>query len=260
MSLVNNLSSILSSCLHCFSLLWCYILFLTHPFFFCLCLLGRFLYVMSSFFWLFFGRCMVSSVAPSILFIFRCVIQTLSFFYSLFLPCLWKKNLLFLKFWLVIRWRKKDSLKTKSIFACFMAKKWSLKKNLSSQVAWDITGPTAFYHALNLFHDWVNGHSHSWASERTNGHDYGWASERRRLIEQLRLSERRRLIERRRLSEHRGLSEQPRRRLSERWWLSELQKKMSHSCRSQWLSNRVGLKSEPKTKTEPKRVNRKYKI
>ena len=72
MSLVNNLSSILSSCLHCFSLLWCYILFLTHPFFFCLCLLGRFLYVMSSFFfWLFFGRCMVSSVAPSLLFIFR---------------------------------------------------------------------------------------------------------------------------------------------------------------------------------------------
>ena len=34
--------------------------------------LGRFLYVMSSFFWLFFGRCMVSSVAPSLLFIFRC--------------------------------------------------------------------------------------------------------------------------------------------------------------------------------------------
>ena len=50
---------------------WCYILFLTHPFFFCLCLLGRFLYVMSSFFWLFFGHCMVSSVAPSLLFIFR---------------------------------------------------------------------------------------------------------------------------------------------------------------------------------------------
>ena len=71
MSLVNNLSSILSSCLHCFSLLWCYILFLTHPFLFCLCLLGRFLYVMSSFFDCFFGRCMVSSVAPSLLFIFR---------------------------------------------------------------------------------------------------------------------------------------------------------------------------------------------
>ena len=50
MTLVNNLSSILSSCLHCFSLLWCYILFLTHPFLFCLCLLGRFLYIMSSFF------------------------------------------------------------------------------------------------------------------------------------------------------------------------------------------------------------------
>ena len=43
--------------------------------------------------------------------------------------------------------RKKDSLKTKSIFACFMAKKWSLI-NVSSQVAWVITGPTAKPHAL----------------------------------------------------------------------------------------------------------------
>ena len=42
MSLVNNLSSILSSCLHCFSLLWCYIIFLTHPFFFCLPAWGDF--------------------------------------------------------------------------------------------------------------------------------------------------------------------------------------------------------------------------
>ena len=64
-------SSFLSSCLHCFSLLWCCICILTHPFFFCLCLLGRFLYNMFSFFWLFFGCWMVSSVVPSILFIFR---------------------------------------------------------------------------------------------------------------------------------------------------------------------------------------------
>ena len=42
MSLVNNLFSILSSCLHCFSLLWCYIIFLTHPFFFCLPAWGDF--------------------------------------------------------------------------------------------------------------------------------------------------------------------------------------------------------------------------
>ena len=42
MSLVNNLSSILSSCLHCFSPPWCYILFFTHPFFFCLPAWGDF--------------------------------------------------------------------------------------------------------------------------------------------------------------------------------------------------------------------------
>ena len=53
-----------------FSPLMLYFIFYPSLLFLPACL-GRFLYVMSSLFWLFFGRCMVSSVAPSLLFIFR---------------------------------------------------------------------------------------------------------------------------------------------------------------------------------------------
>ena len=55
-----------------FSPLMLYFIFYPSLLFLPACL-GRFLYVMSSIFWLFFGRCMVSSVAPSLLFIFRWV-------------------------------------------------------------------------------------------------------------------------------------------------------------------------------------------
>ena len=60
------------SCLNCFSLLWCYILFLTHSFLpFLPVFAGEISLCHVFLFWLFFGRCMVSSVAPSLLFIFR---------------------------------------------------------------------------------------------------------------------------------------------------------------------------------------------